>query len=89
VAVAVRGGCIGFGIASWETLLMEVVPESKLSRVISLDYFGSLGLTPVGYALTAVVSGLVPARTIMLTGFTLAFLLWTTPLLSKSIREAA
>lgn len=89
VLIVLRGWCIGFGIASWETLLMEFVPESKLSRVISLDFFGSLGLTPVGYALTAVVAGFVPPRTIMLTGFTLAFLLWTTPLLSKRIRTAA
>jgi MFS family permease len=88
-AIVLRGWCIGFGLASWETLLMEVVPESKLSRVISLDYFGSLGLTPVGYALTAVVSGSVSPRAIMLVGFSLAFLLWTLPLLSRSVRTAA
>jgi MFS family permease len=89
VLIVLRGWCIGFGIASWETLLMEFVPESKLSRVISLDFFGSLGLTPVGYALTAVVAGFVPPQTIMLTGFTLAFLLWTAPLLPRRIRTAA
>jgi MFS family permease len=89
VCVILRGTMIGFGIASWETLLMQRVPESKLSRVISLDYFGSLGLTPAGYALTAVVSNFLAAQTILLTGFTLAFLLWTTPLLSRSIRTAA
>ncbi len=87
--VTLRGACIGYGIASWETLLMETVPESKLSRVISLDFFGSLGLTPLGYALTAAISGFIPAQTIMLTGFSLAFLLWTTPLLFRSIRTAA
>jgi MFS family permease len=89
VFVVLRGMMIGFGIASWETLLMERVPESKLSRVISLDYFGSLGLTPAGYALTAVVSSYVPAQAILVTGFSLAFLLWSTPLLSRSIRTSA
>src|SRR5439155_945782 len=51
VAVAasfLRGACIGFGVAVWETMLMELVPQHMLSRVISLDWFGSFGLTPVG-----------------------------------------
>ena len=88
-AMVLRGVFIGIGIVAWDTLVMEVVPESKLSRVISLDYFGSLGLTPVGYALTAAISGAIPAQTILLTGFTLAFLLWTTPLLFRRVRTAA
>ena len=45
------GRGVGFGITAWETMLMELVPENRLSRVISLDFFGSLGLMPVGYAL--------------------------------------
>jgi MFS family permease len=88
-AMVLRGVFIGIGIVAWDTLVMEVVPESKLSRVISLDYFGSLGLTPVGYALTAAISGAVPAQAILLTGFSLAFLLWTTPLFFRRVRTAA
>ena len=41
-----RGICVGFGVAIWETMLMELVPENLLSRVVSLDYFGSFGLMP-------------------------------------------
>src|ERR687887_2291650 len=48
VASFLRGMCIGFGVAVWETMLMELVPQHMLSRVISLDWFGSFGLTPVG-----------------------------------------
>src|SRR3712207_6993294 len=57
---------LGFGIALWETLLMELVPEDKLSRVISLDYFGSLGLLPVGYALTAVLTDVLSVQAILI-----------------------
>jgi MFS family permease len=87
--VAVRGFCIGFGIGLWETLLMELVPESKLSRVISLDFFGSLGLTPVGFALVAILSGFLPPSTILVTGFSIALVLWTAPLALRRVREAA
>ena len=63
-----RGLCIGFAVAVWETMLMELVPERLLSRVISLDYFGSFGLMPVGLALAAAVSGLAAPGTIIAVG---------------------
>lgn len=83
-----RAACIGFGIALWETTLMEEVPASKLSRVISLDYFGSTGLTPVGYALTALLAPLLPLRGMLLAGFSLALFLWVAPLASRRVRVA-
>jgi MFS family permease len=89
VLVALRGFCIGFGISLWETLLMELVPESKLSRVVSLDFFGSLGLTPVGFALVAVLSGFLSPSTILVIGFSIALVLWTAPLASRTVRAAA
>src|SRR5919204_340950 len=46
VASFCRGICIGFAIAVWETMLMELVPQHMLSRVVSLDWFGAFGLTP-------------------------------------------
>ena len=51
--MVLRGICVGFGVAIWETMLMELVPENLLSRVVSLDYFGSFGLMPVGLAFAA------------------------------------
>jgi MFS family permease len=87
--VVVRGFCIGFGIGLWETLLMELVPESKLSRVVSLDFFGSLGLTPVGFALVAVLSGFLSPSVILVIGFSIALVLWTAPLALRRVREAA
>ena len=87
--MALRGFFLGFGIALWETVLMELVPEDKLSRVVSLDYFGSFGLLPVGYALTAVLSGLFTPREILVAGFALAFFLWIPPLALRRVRSAA
>jgi predicted MFS family arabinose efflux permease len=87
--VFVRGALIAYGIAIWETVLMELVPENRLSRVISLDFFGSLGLTPIGYALAAVLAGVFSPATIIVTGASVAFVLWLAPLSLRTVREAA
>jgi MFS family permease len=75
-----RGFCIGFGVAVWETMLMELVPEHLLSRVVSLDYFGSFGLMPVGLALWAAVAGLAPPGTLIAAGAAVSTLLMLVPL---------
>ena len=54
---AVRGLCVGFGVAVWETMLQELVPARLLGRVVSLDFFGSFGLMPVGLALWGALAG--------------------------------
>lgn len=87
--MVVRGVLIGYAIGIWSTLLMEWVPEGKLARVTSLDFFGALGLVPVGYALTALVSQSAEAATILTVGFALAGLGWALPLLVRRVRTAA
>jgi MFS family permease len=64
----VRGFCLGFGVAIWETMLMQLVPEHLLSRVVSLDYFGTFGLMPVGLAFSAAVAGLAPPQLLIAGG---------------------
>ena len=66
--MVLRGVCVGFGVAIWETMLMELVPDHLLSRVVSLDYFGSFGLMPLGLALAAGVSGLAAPGTLIAAG---------------------
>jgi MFS family permease len=56
----VRGVCIGFGVAVWETMLQELVPQRLLGRVVSLDFFGSFGLMPVGLAIWGAIAGVAP-----------------------------
>jgi MFS family permease len=64
----IRGFCVGFGVAMWETMLQELVPMHLLSRVVSLDFFGSFGLMPVGLAFAAAIAGLASAGTIIAGG---------------------
>ena len=59
-----RGFLIGFGVALWEAMMMELVPGRLLSRVVSLDYFGSYGLMPVGLALSRGICFAEPAELI-------------------------
>jgi MFS family permease len=89
VLIALRGVLVGYAISCWSTLVMEQVPESKLSRVTSLDFFGSTGLVPLGYGLTALVAPLASPATILLIGFSAAFFVWAAPLLFPKVREAA
>jgi MFS family permease len=82
-----RGLCLGFGIAVWETMLMELVPEHLLSRVISLDFFGSFGLMPLGLGLAAAVSGLAPPGTIIAIGAAISTALFLFVLTRPWLRE--
>ncbi len=88
-AVVWRGFWIGIGIGMWMTMLTELVPEGYLSRVVSLDFFGSFGLTPVGYAIAGAIAGLFTPAQIIATGGALGFMLWFVPLSQRSIRTAA
>jgi MFS family permease len=86
VASFLRGSCIGFGIACWETMLMELVPRNMLSRVVSLDWFGSLGLTPFGLLLVGAVSGLAAPGTLIALGALVAVVLIVFGLTRPDIR---
>ena len=81
-----RGVCIGFGVAVWETMLMELVPGHLLSRVVSLDYFGSFGLMPVGLALSALVSGVAPPEVLIAAGAAISAVLTSLPLTRPWLR---
>jgi MFS family permease len=81
-----RGACIGFGIAVWETMLMELVPQHMLSRVISLDWFGSTGLAPIGLVIVGAASGLAAPGTIIALGACVSMFIVAAGLLSRQIR---
>jgi MFS family permease len=85
-AAFLRGICIGFGVTIWETMLMELVPQHMLSRVVSLDWFGSLGLTPFGLLLVGAVSGLAAPGTIIALGAAISICIVASGLLSRQIR---
>jgi MFS family permease len=60
-----RGFCVGFAITLWDTMLMQRVPSHMLARVISMDWFGSLGLLPAGLGIWAALSGLAAPGTLI------------------------
>jgi MFS family permease len=82
-----RGLLVGFALGIWETTLMELVPTDRLARVISLDYFGSLGLLPVGLIVAGLVSPLAPPGTLIAIGQSASGALLLLALLSRRMRE--
>jgi len=58
---------VGFSISGtiWFTTLQRLIPSESLSRVSSFDWFGSLALNPLGYALIGPFSALVGERKAM------------------------
>lgn len=87
LAVA-RGFAWGFSLTVWNTMLMQLVPEHLLARVLSVDYFGSLGLMPVGMLLAAGVAGVASASAILAAGGVASAVLFAIALLHPKIRAA-
>jgi MFS family permease len=50
VCEALAGIAVAIGFAQWETTLGRLIPDRALSRVTSLDWFTTVGLMPLGYA---------------------------------------
>jgi Na+/melibiose symporter-like transporter len=92
VALAVAGAAwqmclialVSFGLGTagmvvWNTMMNTLVPAEMLGRVSSFDWFVSMGLIPLSFAVTGPVAELLGARTTLalsgaLGGLTLAFL---------------
>jgi MFS family permease len=83
---AVRGAGVGFGIAVWETMLMELVPERLLARVISVDFFGSIGLMPIGLVAAGAISGVASPGTLIAGGAALTGVLFLAVLPARWLR---
>jgi hypothetical protein len=57
------GFCVGFGVAMWETMLQELVPENMLSRVVSHDFFEARSDSmPIGLGVSRPASRRSPRR---------------------------
>jgi MFS family permease len=82
-----RGFCIGFAITLWDTMVMQRVPQQMLSRVISMDWFGSLGLLPAGLGIWAALSGLAAPGTLIAISSTICTGLFLLGLSNRRIRS--
>jgi len=60
VLVAIfEGACMAAGMVVWGTLMSTRVPAELRGRVHSFDWFVSIGLTPISFALTGPVSKVI------------------------------
>ncbi len=65
-AAFVAGGASTAGMVVWMTLMQQRVPRHLLGRVTSLDWFVSIGLLPVSFALTGPIAEAVGVRETMI-----------------------
>jgi MFS family permease len=56
VAEAIGGIAVSVGFMLWETTLGNRIPPTALSRVTSLDWFTTVGLMPLGYAIAGPIA---------------------------------
>jgi len=50
------GVAVAIGFTLWETTLGNRIPQAALSRVTSLDWFTTVGLMPLGYAIAGPIA---------------------------------
>jgi len=88
VVTSVAGGA-GFtaGIIAWTTLMHRIVPGEVLGRVTSLDWFVSVSLMPVSFAITGPVADAIGPRTTLVAAGLVATPLMLAFLLLPGIRD--
>ncbi len=67
----------------YSTALQTEVPDRLLGRVMALDWLGSQGLMPLGYALAGVVVGAIGIRDMLVAGAVLVLVVVPLPLLVR------
>ncbi|MCA1824626.1 MAG: MFS transporter [Mycobacteriales bacterium] len=82
-AAALSGAGFAMFGALWETTLMRLIPADKLSRVSAYDWFGSIALLPIGYAIVGPLAGVFGVSTVLwiavVTHFVLAAIVLCVP----------
>ena len=81
------GICVAFGFTVWETTLGREIPAASLSRVTSFDWFTSVGLMPLGYALVGPLADAVGLDTAMFAATAIVASLAVASLLVRDIRS--
>ncbi|MEX1125383.1 MAG: MFS transporter [Acidimicrobiia bacterium] len=71
IAAFIFGSLESAGLIAWATTKQRLVPGPLLGRVSSLDWFISIGLVPLSYALTGPIAELLGARTTLIAAGTL------------------
>ncbi|MEO8273541.1 MAG: MFS transporter [Chloroflexota bacterium] len=88
--IAVIGFAVGVGFALGETLyvtaLQRNVPAHALSRISSFDWFGSVALNPIGYALIGPIAAAIGTSQTLFVAAALNVLVCFSVLLVPSVR---
>jgi MFS family permease len=85
--MVVRGlAFAGFGLI-WTNMLQELVPREMLGRVTSVDYLGSFGLLPLGFALSGWTIDAFGVQMVLMAGGGLTAFLALAGLLHPAIRK--
>ena len=75
------------GTVWWATTKHRLVEPALLGRVSSLDWFVSIGLVPLSYALTAPIAAALGARTTLLAVGVVGALTTLAPLFLPGMRD--
>jgi MFS family permease len=66
IAYILAGVSVGPWDAFWPSAIQREVPKDKQGRVFALDHAGSVGLMPLGMALTGPVVGLMGEKSFLI-----------------------
>jgi MFS family permease len=81
------GVAVTMGFMLWETTLGNRIPPAALSRVTSLDWFTTVGLMPLGYALAGPIADAVGLHEAMVGATILVAPLFLAALAVKEVRS--
>jgi MFS family permease len=87
VVALVNGAALELGHLVWTNTLQELVPNEKLSRVVSIDNMGSFALLPIGFALAGWATEEFGASFVFLVGGLFTAVVGGLGLLVPSIRN--
>ena len=89
-AIAAIGFVVGVGFALGETLYVTAfqrnIPERALSRISSYDWFGSVALNPIGYALIGPIAAAIGTTETLIIAGVLNTLVCVSVVLVPSVR---
>jgi hypothetical protein len=83
VCWAVTGVGLTISEILWMTAVQRDVPDHLLGRVLALDWLGSDGLTPIGFALAGVLVATLGTHDVLVAGAVLVLVMAPLPLLVR------
>jgi MFS family permease len=83
---ALAGVAVAIGFAQWETTLGRLIPDRALSRVTSLDWFTTVGLMPLGYAVAGPLADAIGLQEAMVAAAALTAALFCVALAVDDVR---